>query len=67
MVERLSERLASEGGSPAEWARLIGALGVLGDPDRASAILNEAHTVFADNSAALDLVNQAARKAGLIE
>ena len=35
MVNQLSERLASEGGSPEEWARLIAALGVLGEGQRA--------------------------------
>ena len=31
MVSRLSERLSTDGGSPNEWARLINALGVLGE------------------------------------
>ena len=47
MVSRLSDRLASQGGSPAEWARLISAYGVLGDVARARAIANEARQVFA--------------------
>lgn len=42
MVDGLAERLATEGGSPDEWARLIGALGVLGDLERARAIWQEA-------------------------
>ena len=42
MVAGLSDRLATEGGSPEEWARLIGALGVLGETERAQAILEEA-------------------------
>ena len=37
MVEGLAERLASEGGSAEEWARLIFALAQLGDADRARA------------------------------
>ncbi|MFT7596781.1 MAG: cytochrome c-type biogenesis protein CcmH [Paracoccaceae bacterium] len=65
MVDRLSERLASEGGSPAEWARLIGALGILGEADRARAIHNEAQTVFAGDDAALAAIAAAARQAGL--
>lgn len=65
MVDRLSERLASEGGSPAEWARLIGALGVLGEADRARAIHGEAQTVFAGDDAALAAIAAAARQAGL--
>lgn len=65
MVERLSGRLASEGGSPAEWARLITALGILGDTARAQTIFDEAKTVFADNDAALGEINSAAQKVGL--
>ncbi len=63
MVDRLSGRLASQGGSAAEWAQLIRALGVLGETARASAIWNEAETVFAADPAALDLLQQAARDA----
>ncbi|HAR53994.1 MAG TPA: c-type cytochrome biogenesis protein CcmI, partial [Roseovarius nubinhibens] len=47
MVGQLSERLASRGGTPQEWARLITALGVLGESDRARAIAQEAREVFA--------------------
>ncbi len=65
MVERLSDRLASEGGSPAEWARLIGALGVLGDTERASAIYDEAKQTFAKDAAALQQIEGAAQKAGI--
>lgn len=65
MVERLSERLASSGGSPAEWARLIGTLGVLGEQERAQTIYDEARTIFADNQTALGEVTAAARQAGL--
>lgn len=65
MVEGLSDRLASQGGSPDEWARLIGALSVLGERDRAEAIHAEAQQVFANNAAALEQVNAAARQAGI--
>ena len=44
MVAQLSERLATEGGSAQEWAQLIGALGVLGDTDRARAVWGEARS-----------------------
>jgi cytochrome c-type biogenesis protein CcmH len=67
MVEQLSERLGTEGGSPQEWARLIGALGVLGDADRARAIYDNAAEVFAGNDAALSPIRDAARRAGVIE
>lgn len=65
MVAQLSERLATEGGSPQEWARLIRALGVIGETDRARAIRDEALQVFATDAAATDLIRDAA--AGLDE
>ena len=65
MVARLSERLASEGGTPEEWARLIRAHGVLGNTERARAIWSEAQGVFAASDQALATVNAAARDAGL--
>lgn len=67
MVERLSERLATEGGTPQEWARLIGALSVLGETDRARAILTEARQVYAETPEALAMIEAAARQAGLSE
>lgn len=67
MVDRLSDRLASDGGSPEEWARLIGALGVLGETDRAGAIYAEALQVFAASPPALDAIRNAGRQAGLSE
>lgn len=67
MVGQLSERLASRGGTPQEWARLITALGVLGESDRARAIAQEAREVFAGNAQAIDLIDGAARQAGVAE
>lgn len=66
MVARLSDRLATEGGTPEEWARLISSLGVLGDEAQAIAIWNNAQEVFADNPDALDIVREGARAAGLV-
>lgn len=60
MVSRLSDRLATQGGSPAEWARLIRAYGVLGEVTRARAIAREARQVFAATPAALDEIAAAA-------
>ncbi len=65
MVNQLSDRLATEGGAPEEWARLIAALGVLGDTERAANIRDEALTVFAGNDSALDLIQAASQRAGL--
>jgi len=67
MVDRLSDRLASDGGSAAEWARLIGALGVLGETDRARAIHAEAQQTFAGDTEALAQIEAAARRAGVAE
>ena len=65
MVDQLSDRLATEGGTPPEWARLITALGVLGEMDQARAIRDEALTRFADNEAALAAIRAASAQAGL--
>jgi cytochrome c-type biogenesis protein CcmH len=65
MVGGLSDRLATEGGPPEDWARLIGALGVLGETAQATAIADEAETVFAGNDAALSMIAEARVRAGL--
>jgi cytochrome c-type biogenesis protein CcmH len=66
MVANLSDRLATEGGTPEEWARLISSLGVLGDEAQAIAVWNNAQEVFADNPDALAIVREGARAAGLV-
>jgi len=67
MVARLSDRLATEGGSPQEWAQLISALGVLGDGDQAALIWQNAKDVFADRPEALKVVRDAARRLGVTQ
>ncbi|MFV2035733.1 MAG: tetratricopeptide repeat protein, partial [Halocynthiibacter sp.] len=67
MVDRLSGRLGRQGGSSQEWARLIGALGVLGETDRARAIWQEAQRIFADEPAALSEIGAEAESAGVSE
>ncbi|EEX10366.1 cytochrome c-type biogenesis protein CycH [Ruegeria lacuscaerulensis ITI-1157] len=67
MVDGLSDRLATEGGTPQEWARLISALGVLGETERATAIRDEALAKFADNQEALEMIASAARQAGIAQ
>lgn len=67
MVEGLAARLADQGGSAEEWARLITALGVLGDLPRADAIAREARQVFAANEEDIRVIEQAARQAGVAE
>lgn len=65
MVSGLEARLADQGGSPEEWARLIMALSVLGQADRARLIWIEAQEVFADSPEALATVRAAVDQAGL--
>ncbi|MGR3343356.1 MAG: c-type cytochrome biogenesis protein CcmI [Paracoccaceae bacterium] len=65
MVERLSERLANEGGPAQDWAQLISTLGVLGQQERAAAIWEEAQTVFAASPGAIAVVRGAAERAGV--
>ncbi|SEN62869.1 c-type cytochrome biogenesis protein CcmI [Palleronia pelagia] len=67
MVSGLSQRLATEGGPSSDWARLIVALSVLGQTDRARAILDEARGVFAGSQPDLDAIAAAADRAGLSE
>lgn len=65
MVTRLNNRLANQGGTAEEWARLIGALGVLEETAQAQAIWNEAQQRFAERPEELDMVRAAAENAGL--
>ncbi|MCF3973707.1 c-type cytochrome biogenesis protein CcmI [Paracoccus salsus] len=67
MVAQLEARLAEQGGTPDEWARLISSLGVLGQTDRARAIWDEAQTRFAQTPDAMTTLRAAARQAGLAE
>ncbi len=67
MVNRLSDRLANEGGPVEEWARLINALSVLGDTDQARAILLEARTLFATSPDAMEQLDFIAVTSGLAE
>ncbi len=59
MVSGLATRLATQGGTPPEWARLITTLGVLGRLDEAREIHAEAATQFAGDTAALDVLEAA--------
>ncbi|UWR24193.1 c-type cytochrome biogenesis protein CcmI [Sulfitobacter sp. S190] len=67
MVSGLSDRLAREGGPAEDWARLISSLGVMGEWQRASAIHTNAIEVFADDKDALEMINAAGRRAGVID
>lgn len=65
MVESLSTRLASQGGTAAEWAQLIRAYGVLGERDKAAAAWATAQPLFADAPGDLAVVQSAAVEAGV--
>ena len=67
MVAQLEARLARQGGTPEEWARLISSLVVIGNADHARMIWTEAQTRFAASPDALETVRQAAASAGLAE
>jgi len=67
MVNRLSDRLATEGGPVQDWARLINALTVLGDNEQARAILLEARTLFATSPEAMEQLDFVATTTGLDE
>jgi cytochrome c-type biogenesis protein CcmH len=67
MVGRLADRLATQGGPAADWARLISAYGVLGETEAARAVWTEAQTVFAGDTAALEALRAAAAGAGVAE
>lgn len=67
MVSGLSDRLATEGGPPQDWARLITSLGVLNQRAQARAIFDNAMEVFAGNAGAVDMIRRAGQQAGVAE
>lgn len=67
MVAGLAERLAQDGGSAEEWARLINAYGVLGETDKARDAWGEAQKVFAEDAERLAMLRAAAENAGVAE
>ena len=67
MVAGLSQRLATQGGSAEDWARLIAAHGVLGNTSEASGIWTEAQAVFGARPDQLEVIRQAAQSAGVAD
>ncbi|MCX8509234.1 MAG: c-type cytochrome biogenesis protein CcmI, partial [Rhodobacteraceae bacterium] len=65
MVAGLEERLFTTGGSAAEWAQLMTALGVLGDKDRAKTAWTKAQAALAGDRTGLDQVKASAKAAGV--
>ncbi|MBL9048291.1 MAG: c-type cytochrome biogenesis protein CcmI, partial [Tabrizicola sp.] len=64
MVAQLSNRLATEGGSVEDWARLIRSLAVLDRKTEAQAIYDEARVTFAGQAAELSFLRLAAVESG---
>jgi cytochrome c-type biogenesis protein CcmH len=67
MVGRLSERLDAQGGSAAEWAQLIRALGTLGRTEEARAKWALAEAAYGDKPDDLAAIRAAAVAAGVAE
>ena len=65
MVSRLADRLASNGGSLDEWARLIRAYTVLHQGDKAKAALADARKALAPDANAVASLDALARDLGL--
>ncbi len=65
MVSGLADRLATEGGPAPDWAQLIVAYGVLGEPESARQIFNEALQLFAARPGDLEILQGAAQSAGI--
>ncbi|MXQ06985.1 c-type cytochrome biogenesis protein CcmI [Alphaproteobacteria bacterium GH1-50] len=63
MVAGLADRLATDGGPAEDWARLIRALGVLGQAERAGRIAEEAETAFEGNEDAIRMIRSASQDA----
>lgn len=65
MVAQLGERLANEGGTVEEWARLISSLAVLNRKDEAQEIYAEALTKFEGSPSQQSFLREQALNAGL--
>ena len=67
MVRQLADRLATEGGPPQDWARLISPLAVLGETETSLIVLSEAETIFGGDVQAVGILRSAAKEVGLIK
>lgn len=65
MVAQLGDRLATEGGTPEEWAQLISSLAVLGRKDEAQTIYAEALAKFEGQRSSQSFLREQALNAGL--
>lgn len=66
MLTDMEDRLTTAGGPPQDWARLITALGALGESAGARRLYDSAQARFSDDAAALDMIRAGARQAGVI-
>lgn len=67
MVAGLSQRLAGQGGTPAEWAQLIRAYGVLQQTDQARGAWQQAQAAHGTDPGAMDTIRAAAQDAGVAQ
>lgn len=67
MVDSLATRLKENGGTADEWLRLVRALAVMGDKDRASATVGEARAALAADASGLERLAALAGELGLSE
>ena len=65
MVQGLRDRLTTQGGSGAEWARLVAALSVQGDDEGAREMLARGRGALAGDADGLAALDEAAARAGL--
>ena len=65
MVSGLAEKLASQGGPATDWAKLIIAYSVQGQPETSRKIWNEAKALFSNSIEDLNKLNKAAKDAGI--
>jgi cytochrome c-type biogenesis protein CcmH len=61
MVEALDARLAEDGSDVDGWLRLMRAYAVLNEPDKAAQAVERARTALADDDAALQRIDEAAK------
>ena len=67
MVTSLADRLATQGGPPQDWARLITSLTAIDQPEAAAVVLDEAVTIFGGDVQAVNILRRAAQEAGISE
>ena len=65
MVAQLETRLTDQGGPLQDWLKLINAVAVLGEPDRAKAAVQAANAAFAGQPEPLAAIASAATAAGI--